>query len=99
MPWSSSRPASSGRGYGVDHRKARTAALAQLQRDGIGRCCLGGEPIYPEQATLPRAHPRALVLDHAPDRQSYRGLSCWEHNSRDGARRGRARQNPLPRWR
>lgn len=92
MPWSTSRPPASSRGYGAEHRAARKAALAQLDRDGIGRCCLGGEPIYPEQAKLPRAHPRALVLDHTPARDGYRGLSCWAHNSRDGSVRGRARQ-------
>lgn len=83
MPWSRSKESSSARGYGADHRKARAAYLAQLQRDGVGVCCIGGELIYPGQA---------LHLDHTPDRQSYRGLACARHNKQDGARRGRARQ-------
>lgn len=90
MPWSSSRPSADARGYGAEHRKARAAALAQLDRDGVGICCIGGEPIYPGQN---------LHLDHTPDRQSYRGLACAAHNRSDGARRGRARQNSSPlRW-
>lgn len=78
------------RGYGRAHQQARAAALAQLERDGIGRCCIGGEPIYPGQA---------LHLDHTPDRLGYRGLACANHNRRDGAQRGRARQGSTPlRW-
>jgi hypothetical protein len=84
MPWSSSRPPPDQRGYGKAHREARAAAIAKLKRDGVGICCIGGEPIYPGQA---------LHLDHTPDRQSYRGLACARHNRSDGARRGRARQN------
>jgi len=84
MPWSRSRPSADKRGYGTEHRKARAAAMAQLERDGIGRCCIGGEPIYPGQA---------LHLDHTPDRSAYRGLACAKHNRSDGAKRGRARQN------
>jgi hypothetical protein len=85
MPWSSSRSGgnTNARGYGADHKRARAAALAQLERDGIGICCIGGEPIYPGQR---------LHLDHTPDRSGYRGLACASHNVRDGARRGRDRQ-------
>ena len=86
MPWSRSRPSTDQRGYGTEHRKARAAAIAQLERDGIGRCCIGGEPIYPGQA---------LHLDHTPDRSAYRGLACARHNRSDGAKRGRARQNVI----
>lgn len=72
------------RGYGSAHQRARAAALATLARDGVGVCCIGGEPIYPGQR---------LHLDHTPDRSGYRGLACARHNWRDGAQRGRARQN------
>lgn len=92
MPWSTSRPRSDARGYGYEHRKVRAAWLAQLERDGVGVCCIGGEPIYAQQALLPRNHPKALMLDHTPDRQSYRGLACRAHNGQDGSVRGRARQ-------
>lgn len=84
MPWSSSRPRSDQRGYGKEHRAARAKAIAELERNGVGICCIGGEPIYPGQR---------LHLDHTPDRTGYRGLACAAHNVRDGARRGRARQN------
>lgn len=83
MPWSSSRPRSDARGYGYEHRQVRARYLAALERDGVGVCCIGGEPIYPGQA---------LHLDHTPDRQGYRGLACARHNRSDGAKRGRARQ-------
>lgn len=84
MTWSDrNRPAPSARGYDAAHRRARAAAIRQLERDGVGTCCLGGEPIYPGQA---------LHLDHTPDRTAYRGLACAAHNKQDGARRGRARQ-------
>lgn len=84
MPWNNNRPTPAQRGYGKEHRAARAAAIAQLERNGVGICCIGGEPIYPGQK---------LHLDHTPDRQSYRGLACAKHNVRDGAKRGRARQN------
>jgi hypothetical protein len=84
------KASSTARGYGQDHQRARQAALAQLAREGVGICCIGGEPIYPGQR---------LHLDHLPDRSGYRGLACASHNVRDGARRGRARQAASPlRW-
>lgn len=86
MPWSSNRPPGEGRGYGQAHVKARRQFMAQLEQDGVGRCCIGGEPIYPNMG-------RHLHLDHTPDRQGYRGLACARHNRSDGAKRGRARQN------
>ncbi len=88
MPWDRSRPNPETRGYGAAHRKARAAAIAQLERAGVGICCIGGEPIYPHQAS-------GLHLDHSPDRRSYRGLACARHNRSDGAKRGRARQNVI----
>jgi hypothetical protein len=86
MPWARSRPSADKRGYGTEHRKARAAAIAQLERAGVGICCIGGERIYPGQA---------LHLDHTPDRNAYRGLACARHNRSDGAKRGRARQNVI----
>lgn len=84
MSFTRPRASSAARGYGAAHRKARAAALTELARNGVGVCCIGGEPIYPGQA---------LHLDHAPTRQDYRGLACAAHNVKDGARRGRARQD------
>ena len=86
MPWSNARPPASRRGYGAEHVKARKAAIAELERNGVGVCCIGGEPIYPGQA---------LHLDHTPDRSGYRGLACARHNRSDGAKRGRARQGVI----
>lgn len=90
MPWSSSRPPASARGYGAAHRKRRSAALADLRSAGVGRCCLGGELISAEHIDLPNSHPRKVVLDHCDCRTGcdacgwtgYRGLACWQHNVR-----------------
>lgn len=71
------------RGYGAEHRAARSSALAALTAAGEGVCCIGGEPIYPGDD---------LHLDHTPDRKAYRGLACAHHNRLDGAQRGRARR-------
>ena len=62
----------------------RATLMADLERAGVGVCCLGGEPIYPWQE---------VHLDHTADRRGYRGLACAKHNLEDGARRGRARQS------
>jgi hypothetical protein len=83
MPWSSSRPKGSTRGYGYGHAKARAAYMAQLERDGAGVCCICGRTITPGMD---------LHLDHSPDRQTYRGLAHAVCNRRDGAKRGRDRQ-------
>ena len=92
MSWRNDRPDTSTRGYGASHAAARREHLAQLERDGIGVCCIGGEPIYPSMGS-------DLHLDHTPDRTGYRGLACAAHNRQDGAKRGRARQDTTPlRW-
>ncbi len=101
MPWKTTRPAPSTRGYGKDHAAAKKRHAAVLRAEGAGRCCLGGEAIYPAQLELPNAHPRKVVLDHCACRTGcascgwtgYRGLACWQHNASDGARRGRDRLN------
>lgn len=91
MPWQTSRPG--GKGYVAPkyrdpkHKATRDALMAALTAAGIGRCCIGGEPIYPWMGSN-------LHLDHTPDGQSYRGLACADHNRRDGARRARAKQSP-----
>lgn len=87
--WDSARPG--GKGYVApkyrtkEHRTERARRMAELTRNGVGVCCLGGEPIYPWMA---------LHLDHTPDGTGYRGLACATHNRSDGAKRGRAKQNP-----
>lgn len=90
MPWKTSRPKASERGYGTQHSKARATYMAQLQRDGVGACCICGRPIAPGMD---------LHLDHTPDRTGYRGLAHACCNRSDGAKRGRARQTAsLLRW-
>lgn len=83
MTFAKVKASSAARGYGAEHRAARAAALAELAAAGVGRCCIGGEPIYPGQP---------LDLDHAPDRSYYRGLACRAHNRSDGASRGNYRR-------
>ncbi len=72
------------RGYGPEHRAERRRRIAQLEAEGVGVCCLGGEPIYPGQR---------LHLDHTDDRTGYRGLACAAHNIAAGARKGAAVAN------
>jgi hypothetical protein len=91
MPWSSSRPKGSTRGYGTEHTKARAALLA-LHYDGAP-CCLCGHPMY--------GPTRNLDADHLPGTDLYRGLAhgaarcqvCGKRcNRSDGGKRGRERQ-------
>ncbi len=68
---------------------------------GVGRCCIGNEPLYAEHIDLPNAHPRKPVLDHCACRTGcaecgwtgYLGLACWKHNASKGGVVGRERQN------
>jgi hypothetical protein len=66
-----------------EHRRAR-ATLIKAFRPG-DPCCLCGHPMYPPTS--------GLHADHDPVNGGYRGLSHMRCNVRDGAKRGRARQN------
>lgn len=82
MPWS--RSAGAAPVYRTaQHRKARAALLDAFQPGDP--CCLCGHPMYPPT--------RYLHADHDPTTGGYRGLAHARCNVRDGARRGRARQN------
>lgn len=70
------------------HKKARAALLAAFQPGDP--CCLCGKPMYPPT--------RLLHADHWPNSDQYRGLAHARCNVRDGARRGRARQDAPQRW-
>lgn len=63
------------RGYGRAHQKARADAIDDLHDgDPCARC---GGPMY-------RAEARALDLDHADDRDTYRGLAHAHCNRKAG---------------
>lgn len=79
MAFTRPKASATARGYGKEHQAERARRLAELERNGVGVCCIGGEPIYPGQR---------LHLDHDPTRSGYRGLACAKHNVTDGARRG-----------
>jgi hypothetical protein len=85
MPWSDSRRGASPIYRTPEHRKARAKLLAAFQPGDP--CCLCGRPMYPPT--------RNLHADHDPAGNGYRGLSHGLCNVRDGARRGRARQNVI----
>jgi hypothetical protein len=82
VPWSS-RKGTAAVYRTPEHRKARAALLTAF-RPG-DPCCLCGRPMY---GPTSRLH-----ADHDPVTGGYRGLSHERCNVRDGARRGRARQN------
>lgn len=65
------------------HRQAR-AALLKAYSPG-DPCCLCGNPMWPPTSKL--------HADHDPTGNGYRGLAHSSCNVRDGAKRGRARQN------
>lgn len=65
------------------HRMARAAMLKAYQPGDP--CCLCGGPMYPPTS--------GLHADHAPNGDGYRGLAHAACNTRDGAIRGRARQD------
>ena len=65
-----------------EHRAARAAMLKAYQPGDP--CCLCGHPMWPPTS--------GLHADHDPA-GGYRGLSHGLCNVRDGARRGRARQD------
>lgn len=84
-----SKASSTARGYGSRHRRARTAAIAQLQ-DGQP-CARCGRPML-------RSDAAQLDLDHDDDRTGYRGLAHRSCNRRAGqakaVRQRAARQQP-----
>lgn len=100
MAWDTARPPRDARGYGRAHKARRNAELTKLSRAGSLPCVLGGEPLYAADINLPRSSPRKPVLDHCEcrtgcgkcDGTGYRGLACWEHNARQGAKVGQSRR-------
>jgi hypothetical protein len=66
------------RGYGAEHRAER-ARVGEIVAAGAAVCSICSRPIRPGAA---------WHLDHAPDRQSYRGAAHASCNAKDGARRG-----------
>jgi hypothetical protein len=82
MAFSKPKASTTARGYGNDHAKARKAALAAYQP--TDPCCLCGRSLG--------TNTRGIHLDHHPH-GGYRGLAHARCNVKDGARRGRARQD------
>lgn len=97
MPWDRNRPRSAD--YGTAHAKARREAAKR--HDPADPCSICGHPLGPMG--------RWLHYDHSPDRATYRGFAhgapcpwCSAYagkpvrcNQRDGAKRGRERQNVI----
>jgi hypothetical protein len=92
VPWSKSRP----RGKSVDpkyqskeHRDARAAMKAQIERDGYGYCA---QPVCVMPSRLITLTMR-WCAGHNDAGTAYIGPVHQRCNVRDGAKRGRARQN------
>jgi hypothetical protein len=78
------------RGYGTMHQQERARWATDLKAAGSLPCTRCAQPVY---------HGTAWHLDHSDDRATYLGVAHARCNRRDGARRGRARQNVSPlRW-
>jgi len=94
MPWDRSRP----RGGSVnpkyrskEHRDARAAMKAQLDRDGFTYCA---QPVCVMRSRLITPSMR-WCAGHNDAGTEYIGPVHMRCNVRDGARRGRARQNVI----
>lgn len=77
------------------HRKLRALYVAQLVRDGY-LVCTAKVCVFPSRLiTNPNGMQRdGLHLGHNPDGVTYAGPQHNACNVKDGAHRGRARQNP-----
>lgn len=101
MPWSSSRPrhAETDAKYRTPQHRRLRSQFASLIDAGhrvectSPRCLHPGIPI----TTSDGRHPLGLNLGHEDDGVTYRGPEHRDCNVRDGARRGRAKQDG-PRW-
>lgn len=81
------------RGYGIAHRRARKQYADAIDRGELVVCHFCSQAI-----TVSNGRDRyGLHLDHGIDRTSYRGPAHNECNVRDGAKRGRAKQD-VARW-
>lgn len=94
MPWSSSRPngsATAAKYRSKEHRDTRAAMQRQLERDGYLTCA---QPIcyMRSRAILPGM---SWHLGHDDSGTRYIGPCHAPCNVRDGAKRGRARQNTI----
>lgn len=69
-----------------EHKRARRALLAIFTPGDP--CCLCGKPMWLDS----NGSARKLHADHDPNTGGYRGLAHAKCNTRDGAKRGRARQ-------
>jgi hypothetical protein len=78
------------RGYDARHRRARKVYADAIDRGDFVPCHFCGEAITISDGR----HPWGLHLDHTPERDGYRGPAHNVHNVQDGARRGRAKQDP-----
>ena len=76
------RESAAARGYGAAHQRERAKWKPTVEA-GNADCALCHDPIEPGSE---------WHLDHTPDRQGYRGPAHASCNRKDGARRGRAKQ-------
>ena len=84
----------------AEHRKLRAHYATQL-RAGLVLTCTATTCVMPSRAmTNPNGNaPDGLHLGHNDDGTTYAGPQHNACNVKDGARRGRAKQNQPRRWR
>lgn len=89
MAWTPPTQSTTARSYGAAHRRERDRYAHAIDRGELVTCHFCGEPITISNGR----HRDGLHLDHSVDRTTYRGPAHNHCNVRDGAKRGRAKQN------
>lgn len=94
MAFSINKASAEERGYDAEHRAERQRYVRLIQSGEVVLCHFPwcGQPIWETNGNLPDG----LNLDHNADRTGYRGPAHRDCNIKDGARRGRARQDGQP---
>lgn len=90
MSWQPPTESTTRRGYGAAHQRKRKQYADAIDRGEMVLCHFCNQPIVISNGR----HPAGLHLDHGIDRETYRGPSHNACNVRDGAVRGRAKQDP-----
>lgn len=100
MPFDSSRPSTDPKYRTREHRKYRADLVAQLERDGSLTCTASVCVMPTREITNPNGQePDGLNAGHNDAGDAYDGPQHRACNLRDGAVRGRERQNETrTRW-
>ena len=98
MPWDNARPSTDPKYRTRQHREYRATLVRQLHRDGYLTCTAKTCVMPTRTITNPNGRaPDGLNAGHADNGVDYDGPQHRACNVKDGARRGRAKQDaPTP---